>query len=109
MRLANSGPRSARINSPSNSSTAAASSLLFDSLTRAPPSEDDVRLSPPLRRFHQFSPCVLSFIVRPWRARDSRFGNSWTVTMTPEEMLARLLYRCLLYTSPSPRDGLLSR
>src|SRR5450830_694121 len=93
MWLANSGPRSARINSPSNSSTAAASSLLFDSLTRAPPSEDDVRLSPPLRRFHQFSPCVLSFIVLPWRARDSRFGKSWTVTMTPEEMLARLLYR----------------
>src|SRR5665647_2406356 len=86
MWLANSGPRSARINSPSNSSTAAASSLLFDSLTRAPPSEDDVRLSPPLRRFSQFSPCVLSFIVRPWRARDSRFGKSWTVTMTPEEM-----------------------
>src|SRR5450756_1732265 len=93
MWLANSGPRSARINSPSNSSTAAASSLLFDSLTRAPPSEGDVRLSPSLRRFHQFSACVLSIIVRPWRARDSRFGKSWTVTMTPEEMLARLLYR----------------
>src|ERR1019366_9975795 len=30
---------------------------------------------------------------RSWRARDSRFGKSWTVTMTPEEMLGRLLYR----------------
>ena len=50
------------------------------------PSDDEVRLSPPLRRFHQLCR-LLSFIVRPWRARDSRFG------MTPEEMLARLLYR----------------
>src|SRR5450755_3151708 len=87
MRPANSGPRSARINSCSSCSTAAASSLRL--LTRsaiAPPSDDDVRLSPPLRRFHQLFG-VLSFIVRPWRARDSRFS------MTPEEMLRRLLYR----------------
>ena len=28
----------------------------------AVPSCDEVRLSPPLRRFHQLWPCVLSFI-----------------------------------------------
>ena len=28
------------------------------------PSDDDVRLRPPLSRFHQFSPCVLSFMPR---------------------------------------------
>jgi hypothetical protein len=28
------------------------------------PSEDDVRFRPPLSRFHQFSPCVLSFMPR---------------------------------------------
>ncbi len=56
----------ARINSPSNSPTAAASSLRFDTRSAmAPPSDDDVRLSPPLRRFHQLPLCVLSFMTRP--------------------------------------------
>ena len=27
--------------------------------------DDEVRLSPPLKRFHQLPPCVLSFIRRP--------------------------------------------
>src|ERR1019366_422385 len=64
----------------------AASSSTFDGWARASPREADERLSPPLRRFSQLT-WVLSFIVRPWRARDSRFS------MTPEEMLGRLLYR----------------
>ena len=36
----------------------------------------------------------------------------WAGTMTPSEMInegVRRAYTCLLYTSPSPRDGLLSR
>ena len=66
MRPAVSGPRSARINSFSRASTAAASSLRFDTRSAmAPPSEDEVRLSPPLKRFHQLPPCVLSFMARP--------------------------------------------
>ena len=89
MRPANSGPRSARISSCSSSSIAAASSLrLVTRSAIAPPSDDDVRLSPPLRRFHQLALCAVVH-VRSCRARDSRFGTD----MTPEEMLARLLYR----------------
>ena len=54
----------------------------------APPSDDDVRLSPPLRRFHQLLFWVLSFMLAPVIA-VSAIGRN----MTPEEMLARLLYR----------------
>src|SRR5271169_3925201 len=87
MRAASSWPRSARINSCSNASSVATSSRwLSTRALMAEPSDDELRLSPPLRRFHQFV-WLLSFIVRPWRARDSRFS------MTQEEMLARLLYR----------------
>ena len=54
MRPANSGPRSARISSSSSSSSVAASSLrLVTRSVIAPPSDAEVRLSPPLRRFHQ--------------------------------------------------------
>ena len=75
----------------------------------APPSDDEVRLSPPLRRFHQL---CLSVCCRSCGARDSRFG------MTPEEMVARLLYRdglmlvidkpagCAVHRGPKGGDSL---
>ena len=34
--------------------------------------------------------------------------DSW-MEMAKEELLDAIIYTCLLYTSPSPRDGLLSR
>src|SRR5664279_1770015 len=44
---------------------------------------------------------------------DTRFDNMPLILETPEESLweqeIKRLYSCLLYTSPSPRDGLLSR
>ena len=32
-----------------------------------------------------------------------------SVNLSPEDVSEPLVYHCLLYTSPSPRDGLLSR
>ena len=45
---------------------------------------------------------------------DSRLPSTWhqrvwTVLNTPEAHLSAWCFDCLLYTSPSPRDGLLSR
>ena len=62
----------------------------------APPSADDVRLSPPVSRCHQlpFVCVVASFIsLRCCRsgARDSGFAE--VRNLTPEEIVARLLYR----------------
>ena len=62
----------------------------------APPSADELRLSPPVRRCHQF-PCFcrassFSSAVVHAGARDSGFAQC-DATMTPEEMVSRLLYR----------------
>src|SRR6185295_9142593 len=112
MRLATSTPRSARISSSSSSSMVAASILRFDTRSEiAPPIDDDVRLSPPLRRCHQ-----LCFGVSFIGGRDSGFGMEPKVldpkvlepkvlepkvldkvfdpkNATEDEILARVLYR----------------
>ena len=36
-------------------------------------------------------------------------AERYPVSSIPAERLTHLFYACLLYTSPSPRDGLLSR
>ena len=38
-----------------------------------------------------------------------RFCEAWLDVVNKRSLLVTLLYGCLLYTSPSPRDGLLSR
>src|SRR6185295_6993083 len=97
MRLATSTPRSARISSSSSSSMVAASILRFDTRSEiAPPIDDDVRLSPPLRRCHQ-----LCFGVSFIGGRDSGFGMDVKApdkpfdpkNATEDEILARVLYR----------------
>ena len=45
--------------------------------------------------------------LRGWTALDERSIALWT--RSNEAFLIEFFPRCLLYTSPSPRDGLLSR
>ena len=81
MRSAVSRPRSARISTSLISAMVAASSLRLATRSEmAPPSADDVRLSPPVRRCHQlpFVCIVASFIryaVAASGARDSGFAK----------------------------------
>src|SRR5262245_26558321 len=92
MRVATSTPRSARIRVSSISTIRSGES--GPRITRseiAAPMEPEVRLSPPVRRCHQdFGPLgvVLSFMVRAVIA-----VSSMDAKITPEEMVARLLYR----------------
>ena len=73
----------------------AASSLrLVTRSVIAPPTADEVRLSPPVRRRHQFffvlslTSVTLSLMRAPVIAVSPRYA-----TMTPDEMVSRLLYR----------------
>ena len=47
--------------------------------------------------------------VEGWVSIDGTVGTFGSEKLHLEAADARLIYNCLLYTSPSPRDGLLSR
>ena len=49
-------------------------------------------------------------LLRAYQAQEKRFvERRFPLRFEPEVPAIRELYACLLYTSPSPRDGLLSR
>ena len=65
-------------------------------------------------RVAQINRAQLELVIEPVADGESSEASleSWTAPTTPLERLAlerRLKADCLLYTSPSPRDGLLSR
>ena len=62
--------------------------------------------APYKRLLNRITPCLL-FILQPMYLHNlSPHMSSQPIT---SRIYQRLLYLCLLYTSPSPRDGLLSR
>ena len=52
---------------------------------------------------------ILLLLKQTWRTSINRFAEAMTLFAVASAGIFPLFHTCLLYTSPSPRDGLLSR